>query len=104
MDIQLKVNPTELKNKSSEITGLIENIVRQYEEIKTICSKSATYWESDAAEAFRNYIASIDGDMQEVIKRLGEHPNDLLNMAGLYEQNEINLIEIAEMLPTDVIF
>ena len=41
--------------------------------------------------------------MEKVIKRLKEHPKDLLDMAGLYVKGESAASEIATALPADVI-
>lgn len=101
--IQLKVSPAELTGKSAEITDLIGKISRQYDMLKTTSEASIGYWEGDAADAFRKYVKSIDGDMQSVLKRLGEHPADLLKMAGVYNQNEAEIQEKVSTLPTEVI-
>ena len=71
--------------------------------LKTTSEASSGYWEGDAASAFRKYVKSIDGDMQSVLKRLGEHPVDLMKMAGVYDQNEEKIKEKVSTLPTEVI-
>ena len=41
--------------------------------------------------------------MEKVIKRLKEHPKDLLDMAGLYVKGEDAASKVAAALPADVI-
>lgn len=101
--IQLKVNPTDLTTKATEITDLVGKISRQYNMLKSNAEASVGYWEGDAANAFRAYVKSLDKEMQTVLKRLGEHPVDLVKMAGLYETNEGQIQERISTLPTEVI-
>lgn len=102
-DIKLKVNPEKLQGKAGEITTQISNIRKAYESMKSTVNATKGYWAGDAANQFRSYIKDIDKDMQSVLKRLGEHPEDLMKMAGIYVENEKNLSEYASSLPTNVI-
>jgi WXG100 family type VII secretion target len=101
--IQLKVNTGTLVEKSGEITELIGNIKTAYETLKNTAAASSGYWEGDAANAFRQYVKSIDSDVQSVLNRLGEHPTDLLKMADVYDDTEKDITEAAGKLPMDVI-
>jgi WXG100 family type VII secretion target len=101
--IQLKVDVDALVEKSSEISDVVGKIKTSYESLKSIAEASSGYWEGDAANAFRKYVKSIDKDMQSVLKRLGEHPTDLLKMADVYEKTESAIIEQADTLPENVI-
>ena len=101
--IQLRVTPSELQRKAGEISGLLSNVRNEYESLKNIASASKAYWTGDAANTFRSYVQGIDSDMQRVLNRLSEHPEDLLKMAGIYQDNEENIVSMASKLPVDVI-
>lgn len=102
-DIQLKVNTGDLANKAAEISDLVSKIENAYDLLKRTAEASTGYWEGDAANAFRRYAKGLDNDMRSVLRRLGEHPADLVKMAGIYEKNEAKIIEQADTLPIDVI-
>lgn len=46
----------------------------------------------------------MDDDWTYIIKRLKEHPEDLLEMAGVYKEAEKTTTQIANSLPGDVIY
>jgi WXG100 family type VII secretion target len=101
--IQLKVDVDALVGKSAEISDVIGKIKVAYESLKSTAEASSGYWEGDAANAFRKYVNSIDNDIQSVLKRMGEHPTDLLQMADVYEKTEATIVEQANSLPDNVI-
>lgn len=103
VNIQLKVNPDELSSKASEITDLVNKIERAYQSLNKLVGASYIYWEGEAADKYRGYAAKIDKDAQVVLKRLKEHPGDLLKMAGVYSAAEENIVEQVSTLPVDVI-
>ena len=42
-------------------------------------------------------------EVEKVIRRLNEHPTDLLEMAGVYIKAESEAVQFANVLPDDVI-
>ena len=102
-EIQLKVDTTIMKAKAGEINQLVADIKNDYEGLKVAANATKGYWTGDAANTFRTYVKNIENDMQTVLKRLNEHPKDLLEMAGIYLQNENDVVEFTKSLPTNVI-
>ena len=49
------------------------------------------------------YYNDVKDDVETIIRRLKEHPADLLKMAGIYEDSESFAQQIASALPEDVI-
>lgn len=102
-DIQLRVSPDELKNKAGEITKQIQQMERNWNQLCELVNASKVYWEGDAGEHHRKLVKENEKDVQLILKRLKEHPEDLLEMAGIYISAEEQASEIANRLPDNVI-
>lgn len=103
MSITLKVKTEVLKEKASEVerdTGILE---QQFNDIQDIMSRSRGYWVGAAGDKARKEFESQKEDTSKVIRRFQEHPTDLLVMAGVYEDNERELVLENKALNTDVI-
>lgn len=100
----LKVTPETLKSKAKEITDQISRLETGWNKISTTITNSKIYWEGEASDMHQGYRKEAEPDVKTILKRLREHPTDLLNMANLYEEAEQKATEIANALPTDIIF
>ncbi len=101
--INIKVQTNVLTRKAGEITDAVSKVEREFAQLESAVSRSAGYWTGDASDVHRKYLREIKLDMQDVIKRLKEHPKDLLAMAGVYEEAETEAAGAAGALPADVI-
>lgn len=101
--IQLKVAPNTLKSKANEITTEITAVERQWTQLQETVTRSKSYWEGDASNVHQKYITTIKSDVATLIKRLKEHPKDLLKMAQLYDEVEEKAKQLSSALPKDVI-
>lgn len=101
--IQLKVAPDVMKSKAQEVSGQINNISKSWREMCNIINKSKGYWEGEASDCHRKAFDDNKTDMEELLKRLKEHPKDLLEMAGIYLQAESEAQKMASSLPDDII-
>jgi WXG100 family type VII secretion target len=102
-DFVLKVTPSQLKAKASEITKQINDFENNWNKLSEIVRNSKGYWVGDASNAHQRIFQGCQDDVRMVIKRLKEHPEDLLNMAGIYEESENKASQLAMALPDDVI-
>ena len=66
-----------------------------------IVKKRVTMMQSELSEAER-LMNNKEADV--IIKRLSEYPEDLLEMAGIYDQSEKTNVANHTTLPTDVLF
>lgn len=101
--ITLKVSPDALTAKAGQITSEISAMERELRALESVIAASTGYWTGDASARHQKYYRETKDDMAEVIKRLKEHPVELLKMAELYEKGEARAVEIANVLPKDVI-
>ena len=87
-DFTFRVTPEELDRKASEFTTTIQSISRRLNQIEEIAGKTRSYWRGEAGDKDRSGYASYQDDINFIVKRLQEHPTDLLKMAGIYKQAE----------------
>lgn len=103
-DIILKVSPEEMKKKAEKVQSQINSIKKDWNRIDEIIQKTRNYWEGDASVKHKNHKSMLEDDLSYVLKRLQEHPEDLLKMAGVYEESTQTAQKIANSLPNDVIY
>lgn len=103
MAIVLKVTPEVLTQMAQDIESRIGNIKNQFAEIDNDITRTLTYWEGDASEVHKKQYDAMKGDIETSVKRLGEQPADLLQMAGIYTKTESELETVVQSLSADVI-
>lgn len=103
MGITLKVKPQELKNKANSISSSISSVEKELNNIGNVILGTKKYWEGDASDQHQKYYSTIQEDIPNVLKRLKEHPKELLAMADIYDDAEETNEELANALPVDII-
>lgn len=103
MDIQLKVNTEKLREVSESVSGNITTINDNFNGIYFIVDSSVSYWDGAAADKARKLFNDKKESVNDIIKRLREHPRDLMTMAGVYDLAESESANISNTLTTDVI-
>lgn len=99
----LKVSLDQMKSKSTEVTGQIKEIESNWKELKRVVNGSKSYWQGEASDLHRKYLKESETEVNQIIKRLKEHPSDLLKMLGIYQSAEKQAQQLANSLPEDVI-
>lgn len=102
-DFAFRVKPEELERKSQEFTTIINSIRKRFAKIEEVSGKTRGYWRGEAGDKDREGYASYQDDIDFILKRLNEHPVDLLKMAGIYKQAEENVLTMTEKLKVDQI-
>ena len=103
MEVNIKVSTGVLREKADSITGMVDDIAEKWEEIRNIAINSRSYWEGKRNDFHQKQINEISDDAETIINKLKEHPQDLLKMAGVYENTEKDISGSASSLPADVI-
>lgn len=103
MNMQLKVSTEVLRSEADQMTDHIDVIRTQWDNIRTIGNNTTGYWEGHTENKHLKLIKKTEDDMDELLRRLTEHPADILKMAGIYEEAEESSVEVANILPADVI-
>ncbi len=99
----LKVSPDELKTQAKNIENEIKEIQKDHDKILAAINSTKGYWTGEASQKHQSNYKNIDEDFTTVLKRLKEHPKDLLKMAGVYADANESAKEIAESLNEDVV-
>ena len=102
-EFKLRVTPETLEQEAGEFTDLIREIKGRFDRIQSVASKTKSYWRGEAGDQDREGYASFQEDIDFVLRRLEEHPDDLLQMAGIYRQAERDVTSTNAALKTDLI-
>lgn len=102
-DVQVKVNPAVLIEKAQSVSKNITSMANYFEQLNKIVSRTSYYWIGEAGELHRNIYQEQKMRIEEMIKRLKEHPADLMAMAQTYDNAEAAVRSIASELPGDII-
>lgn len=100
---EVKVNTTVLKNKAQAVSRSIQAMERQFDQLERRISATSYYWVGEAGDQHRKLYAEQKRNVEEMIKRLKEHPTDLLTMAQIYDSAEAAVKSMAAGLPGDII-
>lgn len=103
-DLSFTVTPEALYTKSEQVLTAINSMKSEFDGIKSIMNKTASYWIGDAGDAYRKSYKEQEPEIDTIFKRLMEHVTDLNQIAGQYVQAEQKAQALAqESLPADVI-
>lgn len=99
----IKVNTQVLVDKASEATKSISQMETCFENLQAIINRTSYYWIGEAGDKHRKLYNDQKENIEEMLKRLKEHPRDLVAIAQNYDTTEVALQELANELPGDVI-
>lgn len=100
----IKVDSAQLRHTAENVSHKIGVISSEFDNIMTTVSGSASYWQGDAAEAYRRKIITKQDKAACFLRRLEEYIDDLGSMSTVYETAEVRSKQISADLDTDVIY
>lgn len=100
--MDIRVTPDEFKRKSDQALSDINAIEHEWREISSRVIEARNYWEGRAGDAHYNIYKDIAGDMEAIIRRLGENQSKLRAMAGIYDVAEAKAEDHTHKLPDEV--
>lgn len=101
--VQIKVNPAVLNDKAQTVSKQIRNMENCFEQLDMIVNRTAYYWIGEGGDKHRMLYKQQRPQIEEMMRRLKEHPDDLLAIAQKYEMAESSVQSMAAELPDDVI-
>lgn len=103
-NVELKVTPEQLNIKAGEVEGYVSQMKQHFDAMKILVEKSSAYWIGEAGNLHRkNYEKQIE-NIDTMIRRLREHPNDLRAIAQTYTNVELRVNEtIIQELPGNIL-
>ena len=99
-NIEILVSVDELREKAEALTGAISTMEQVYEQLNTLISGTASYWEGTSGDSFRKIFTDNQTEIGDMIQRLKDHPDHLLKIAGNTEETESSLTEANMALPS----
>lgn len=97
-EFMIKVSTDALIHQSEEIKKSTEKIRQLFQTVGESVRRSSGYWEGEASNLHTTRFSSIKESCDEITRRLAEHPEDLLKMAGLYTESETKSVEDSNSL------
>lgn len=102
-NVHIKVNSAVLNSKAQAVSKSVAGMANCLEQLERIVSRTSCYWIGEAGDVHRKMYQEQKPQIEEMIKRLREHPADLVIIARTYEATEIAVQSIAAELPGDAI-
>lgn len=102
-DVQIKVDSAALLEKAGLVRTNILNMEKCFDNLEQIVTRTSYYWIGEAGEMHRNIYREQMPKVDEMLKRLKEHPADLEGIARTYESAESQIQSYAEELPGNII-
>lgn len=102
-NVQIRVSTEQLRAKAEEVSrlaGLLKTSMDNLEQ-KIVATKS--YWIGEAGDLHRSVFNEKRDDIANMLKRLNEHPRDLIAIADVYEGVEREVSSMSQSLDEEVI-
>lgn len=99
----IKVSTDVLVTKAQEVTQRINSMSNCFDDLETVIGRTSYYWIGEAGDMHRKLYQEQKEDVAEMMKRLKEHPKDLIAIAQNYSEAEKSVTEVANILSGDVI-
>lgn len=102
-NVHIKVNSAVLNSKAQAVSGSVANMANCFDALERAVNRTSYYWIGEAGDVHRKMYKDRKPQMDEMIRRLKEHPADLLTIAQAYESAEAMVQSFAAELPGDAI-
>lgn len=93
-NVEIKVKDEALLSAAGTLKDRIREMRASYDKVMEIVQKTGGYWIGAAGDEHRNVFLEQRDDIDQIVKRLSEHPDDLLRIAGIYEEAESRTAEV----------
>ncbi len=100
-EIEILVTADQLKIKADDATSSITQMEAVFGSLKNLVTQTASYWDGEAASRFRSMFREREKDVDEMLSRLKKQPAKLLEIAGIYVENETQVTEEHGRLPSN---
>lgn len=102
-NISVKVSPEALVTQAVEVRRLATDMKRRFEILEDTMDKTKGYWLGEAGELHRKLYNEQKEKVTTMLKRLLEHPDDLLAISENYKMAENINVQSASLLDADLI-
>jgi uncharacterized protein YukE len=102
-DARVKVDTQTLVDKALETSRSISRMEECFERLELIVNRTSYYWIGEAGEKHRKIYTDNKAEIDTILKRLKEHPRDLLEMEQVYSKAEKDVHQVSRGLPGNII-
>jgi uncharacterized protein YukE len=102
-DARIKVDTQTLINKASETSRSISRMEECFERLELIVNRTSYYWIGEAGDKHRKIYTDNKAEIDIILKRLKEHPRDLLEIEQVYSKAEKDVYKVSKELPANII-
>ena len=78
-NVEIKVKDDALLSAASTLKDRISDMRSSYDKVMEIVQKTGGYWIGLAGDAHRSAFLEQQDDIDQIVRRLSEHPDDLLD-------------------------
>ncbi len=100
---RIVVTPEVLESKAREVREYIRVTESTFQDIENKVARTTAYWNGEAADHHRKLFNDEKAEIENILKRLKEHPKDLEIMAGVYKEAEAEVTKTNERIPNNLI-
>ena len=101
--VTIKADTAALRTASDTLRDRIQKTKTSYDNVLNIVKNTKGYWVGEAGDEHRRIFADQQDDIEQILARLQEHRDDLLQIAGIYEETEPAVTELSEGLNANLI-
>ena len=101
--VSVKVSPEVLVKQAEEVRQLGRDMKKCFQTLQNTIERTKGYWIGDAGELHRKLYDDHKDAVEQMLRRLLEHPDDLLAISENYKSAEKNNRESTTVLDVDVI-
>ena len=103
MEGQILVTTEELLRTAEEFSSQGSSVQTLTSEMLEKVRSLSSTWEGEAAQDYLAKFASLEDDIQKMLRMINEHVIDLRDMANAYRQAEQQNVDVIQSLSGDVI-
>lgn len=102
-EVEVRVTPDALRTQAEEVRRLGNDMKQRFSALAETMARTRYYWLGDAGEHHRRLYEKQKQNVDRMLRRLLEHPDDLLAIAQNYEEGERANVAAVQMLDVDII-
>lgn len=100
---RLVADSDKLVAQSNEVRALASDMKVKFQRMEDLMNKTRNYWIGEAGDVHRQRYDEQKEDIEIMLRRIFEHPDDLIQISGVYRAMENNAVAASQPLPVDPI-
>ena len=99
--MEFSVTPQELIQKAEAMEQAIVSLKKDYADLKSLINRTSGYWIGGGGDSCRRMFMDRQEELEEMLERMRDHPEKLLNIAVVYRSGEEKIVQEHMRLPVD---